>query len=178
MISSASTRDDYRRRWRNLVIFDANLLQSLGLGADTCAFLSTVGLPTERAPMWNFNGTVSAREQPPGGQRYVEFGQYGVAPLLILPGADTVWVVREERGTPDYCNASVQQFARCLTLAIKGDPWDFDPASISVEELLARITARYEDVDATGMRAGTPWANLLLEAEEEEREIRGESDDG
>jgi hypothetical protein len=145
----------YRKRWPNgLVTYPGD--KSATIPPLAIDFLLHAGLPRGREPEWNFDGVLLPH--PLGYQ----FGTHGVAPLVIT---ETGHVIKSHGDQQLYVNASILQFAECLTLRKR--PYRFGSSMNDVRDL--RLA--FEKVDATAVVETSFWGQYLTECEEEEREI-------
>lgn len=162
--------EQYRRRWPRGLVTYPQLLEDGPHPANW--FLSEVGLPRGREPEWNFSGQLTRKVI--NGVVFRQFGTRGTFALLLKSNG-TVWLERPHVSDPGLCNGSIEQFARCLTLATRGDN-TLTREGLTANQFVALVRESYERIDTLAVSESSVWSIVLSDIEELERERTGKWD--
>ena len=120
-----------------------------------------MGLPRGREPEWNFDGELHLH--PMG----VQFGTHYMSPLVATANGVVVEIHDDEQ---IYVNASILQFAACLTLRKRPFRIGSDIANPT------DLRRAFEAEDPTAVQYECLWGRYLIECEEDSKEINDQSD--
>ena len=162
----------------DMVIFDRNAVERLGLVPADVAWLIEVGLPLEAAPFLTF-GWGELRGLPTVDEHY---GQPGLAdaryrliggnsagdPLAVdvAAGGTVVYLVHDDRFKPIFVNSSVRHLATCLAAYEKlvTDAHAANGPDALLDDnvpgsLVDRFVSSVAEVDPPALAPGRMWAD-------------------